>query len=277
MGSFQPDWESVCVNMMLDRITDPKIVYGDSFDRHLVRIYNLRLTHPNEEIYLFDDDAKEVFRRPKYHPDVASAFVFRISSYLMIPLRFTFGSSVSPQDQEPFARVKTHLVEALSHRRDIYPKYKHIIDKVEFSTRPSYDTTFVKAVPDTLNPGVLDFLKATYSMFVDDSIFANTESVIKHAMVASIEALYIVLGFTDETIRQKPLNLDKYFQSICSYERVQLGNLVNTKKMSVIITEKKRLDMITEFSNWHTKWKSFTLLQGVTLCGNLEFWTSTRP
>ena len=35
--------------------------------------------------------------------------------------------------------------------------------------------------------------------------------------------------------------------------------------------------MITEFSNWHTKWKSFTLLQGVTFCGNLEFWASTRP
>ena len=98
MGSFQPDWESVCINMILDRTTDPKIVYGDAFDRHLVQIYNLRLTHPNEEIYLFDDDAKEVCRRPKYHPDVASAFVFRISSYLMIPLRFTFGSSVSPQD-----------------------------------------------------------------------------------------------------------------------------------------------------------------------------------
>ena len=41
-------------------------------------------------------------------------------------------------------------------------------------------------------------------MFVDDSLFANTESVIKHAMVASIEALY-------ETIRQNPLNLDEYF------------------------------------------------------------------
>ena len=37
-GSFQPDWESVWVNMILDRITEPTIVYGDTFDRHLIRI-----------------------------------------------------------------------------------------------------------------------------------------------------------------------------------------------------------------------------------------------
>ena len=56
--SFQPDWESICVNMMLDRTTEPTIVYGDAFDRQLIRIWNLRLTHPNEEICLFDDDKK---------------------------------------------------------------------------------------------------------------------------------------------------------------------------------------------------------------------------
>ena len=43
-GFFQPDWESVCVNMMLDRTTEPTIVYGDAFDRHLIRIWNLRIT-----------------------------------------------------------------------------------------------------------------------------------------------------------------------------------------------------------------------------------------
>ena len=91
---------------MLDRTTEPDIVYGDAFDRHLIRIWNLRLTHPNEEIYLFDDDAKGAFRHPKYHPDVASAFAFRISSYLMIPLGLTFGSSVSPKTGSPLLEQK---------------------------------------------------------------------------------------------------------------------------------------------------------------------------
>ena len=72
----------------------------------------------------------------------------------MIPLGNTFGSIVSPQDWEPFARARTHLAEAISYRRDLYPKYKHIIDRVEFSSPPTAATTFVKATPDTLNKGV---------------------------------------------------------------------------------------------------------------------------
>ena len=97
-GSFQPDWESVYVNMIIDRTTESMIVYGDVFDRHLIRIWNLRLTHPNEEIYLFDNDTKGTFRHHKYHPEVVTAFVFRISSFLMILLENTFDSIVSSQD-----------------------------------------------------------------------------------------------------------------------------------------------------------------------------------
>ena len=63
--------------MMLDRTTEPKIVYGDAFMRHLIQVWNQRITHPNEEIYTFDDDAKGAFWHPKYHSDMASVFAFR--------------------------------------------------------------------------------------------------------------------------------------------------------------------------------------------------------
>ena len=203
------------------------IVYGDAFDRYLIRIWNLCLTHPDEEIYLFDDDAKGAFRYRKYHSDVASAFAFSISSFLMIPLGNVYDSIVSPQDWEPFARARTHLAEALSRRRDLYAKYRHIIDRVEFSSPPTGATIFVKATPNTLNTGVQDFIRTTYNMFDDESLFDNVASIIQHAMAASIEALYLVLGFPDERVRQNLLSLDKYFQSIASFRRVQLGKLVN--------------------------------------------------
>ena len=108
-------------------------------------------------------------------------------------------------------------------------------------------------------------------MFVDDSLFANIVIIIKYAIAASIEALYLVLGFPDELVRQNELSLDKYFQSIASYECVQLGKLVNTRTMSVGITDVRRHTMVTELTNWPKKRKCFTLLQGVTLCGNFNF------
>lgn len=49
---------------------------------------------------------KGAFRYPKYHPDVASAFVFRISRFLMIPLGLIFCSTFSPKEWDPFSRAR---------------------------------------------------------------------------------------------------------------------------------------------------------------------------
>ena len=59
-------------------------------------------------------------------------------------------------------------------------------------------------------------------MFVDDSLFSNTFENIKFLIAASIEALYIVLGYHNIEIRQSPLSLDKYHKSTCSYNIYQL-------------------------------------------------------
>jgi len=61
----------------------------------------------------------------------------------------------------------------------------------------------------------------------------------KRAMAANIEALYIILGFPEIDKRQNPLSLDKCFESICSYNRIQLGININTRSMTISLTEKE--------------------------------------
>ena len=68
-------------------------------------------------------------------------------------------------------------------------------------------------------------------------------------MAASIEALFIVLGYPDLKKRQSPLSLDKYFESICSYMRIQLGIQINTRLMSIALTDDKRLAMVAGLSH----------------------------
>ena len=276
-GSFIPTWRSTSINMMLTHESEPRIVYGNTFTRHLESIWNLRISHPYSDILLFDDDVKGAFRHCKYHPDIATAFSFAVDQLLFIPLGGTFGSITSPANFEPIARARTHLAEFLSDRRDLLSKYEHIINKVQFSEEPTVNTGFVQAVRDSTHKGVKNLGKTSYNMFVDDNLFAQTKENIKHAMAASIEALYIILGFPELDKRQDALSLDKYFESICSHDRTQLGFQVNTRKMSVGLTEKKRLLMLSELSHWHTQRKSFTLMQGVILCGSLEFWANTSP
>ena len=142
---------------------------------------------------------------------------------------------------------------------------------------PTSDINFVQAKADKYNKGVKDPNKTSFNIFVDDSLFVQVASNIEHAMAASIEALYIVLGYPDLEKRQSPLSLEKYFESICSYMRIQLGIQLNTKLMSIALTDDKRLAMVAELSHWHKKRRGFTLMQGVTLCGNLEFWANTSP
>ena len=106
--------------MMLDGKTEPQVIYGDAIQRHINRIWNSRINFPDKELYLFDDDVKGAFRHSKYHPDVAGAFSFVISKYLLVSLGQTFGSLVSPQNWEPLARA--HLAATLSKHRDLLVK-----------------------------------------------------------------------------------------------------------------------------------------------------------
>ena len=76
-------------------------------------------------------------------------------------------------------------------------------------------------------------------MFVVDSLFAQTRTKMKHAMAASIEALYTILGFPEVKKRQDCLSLDKYFESICSHESTQLGINIHIRLMMIILTENR--------------------------------------
>ena len=71
---------------------------------------------------------------------------------------------------------------------------------------------------------------------------------------------------------QDAFSLDKFLQFICSFERDQLGVLLNTRSMTVGLAESKRFLMIEELGHWHTSRRSFTLLQAITVCGSTSCW-----
>ena len=236
-------------NMMINRDNKPEVVYRDAFMCHFTYIWNLRISFPSKKLYLFDNDVKGTFLHLKYHADVAGAFTFSISSYLIIPMVETFGYVHSPQDWEPFARARAHLVRDPSHCRDLLAKSKSIIDQVESSKPPTEGVSFIPASPDKHHQGIVDISRISYNMFVDNSLFVAVAIVIKHTMTASIEVLYIVLGFLDLTARQDSLSLDKDFQSIYSYERIELRKLVNSRTMTISLTEPKRITVIQELTH----------------------------
>ena len=123
--------------------------------KHLIRKWNLRISYPTEEIYLWDDDVAGAHRIPKYHPAIASAFIFAIMQYLFLPTGGMFGSKTSAHLYEPFARARAFLAEQLSRDQTLIMKHANILHLLNFQVEENPNqVTFTPAKADSINSGI---------------------------------------------------------------------------------------------------------------------------
>ena len=115
-GSFRPDAEAIPVNAWADVTREFNLHYGTCFARHLRWIWNLRVSYPQTDILLWDDDASGAFRNAKYHPDVCLAFAFRVANMLCVPTGVCFGGNTSSHpweaknvERQSVGPISTHL------------------------------------------------------------------------------------------------------------------------------------------------------------------------
>ena len=133
----------------------PEIVFGFALLRHLVRIYNVRISYPNKDTYIWDDDVAGAYRIPKYNPAVALAFASAIMEWLFLPTGDVFGSKTSPHEYEPFARARALLAEHLSRDQTLVMKHADILQAVEIEVEPNpNEVHFVSSKTDSINKGV---------------------------------------------------------------------------------------------------------------------------
>ena len=76
-------------------------------------------------------------------------------------------------------------------------------------------------------------------MYVDDNLLADVLDYLWPALAASIESLFILLGFPDESKRKVPLAIDKYIKTKCYFLREQLVLLLNTRTLLITMPLKK--------------------------------------
>ena len=271
-GSIKLKFDSIPINAHMNAKNEPEIHYGKKFMMHLVRIWNLRITYKNIDIYLWDDDIAGAFRQLKYNPEIAQAFSFIIFQRLWMPCGQVFGSNTSPADFEALANAREYLAEHLSQPNYEYliEKHKDILNKVVYACGKDESEEFVQAVSDSINIGVMDNgtgkpKNTEHNCFVDDNHMADIKSRITQAMAASIESLFSILGFPNEVLTRTPLSEDKYYEQKCSWRKIQLGMVVDTRKMMVELSPRKREKLITELRHWHSGRRSFTVGQAVKL------------
>jgi hypothetical protein len=67
-ASFMLHMNSRPFNHCIDLSDEPEIIFGGAYLKYLTYLYNLRITYPNTDIQVFDDDVTGAFRQPKYNP-----------------------------------------------------------------------------------------------------------------------------------------------------------------------------------------------------------------
>ena len=83
----------------------------ETIARVFTSVTNLRLSYPDEEIYLGDDDVSGAFRHVKYHPNVVGMHSCVIMNCLLLQTGQNFGDNTSPSNWEVIARTRQQLAQ----------------------------------------------------------------------------------------------------------------------------------------------------------------------
>ena len=106
-SSFRPEIWCNAINDWVDKTTEGQVYFPGSFTRLLSSIWNMRITYPNEPIFIGDDDVKNAFRLIKNNPAVVGMHGFVGHGLLGFSTGMTFGDNYSPQNFEPIAVARS--------------------------------------------------------------------------------------------------------------------------------------------------------------------------
>ena len=272
-ASHQVSPDSMSYNMIANKTNEPDIVFASAERRFWKWIYNLRISYPDREIRLCDDDVTAAFRLVKYNIEIIAAKGYCVGDFLALSCGQTFGDCTSPPNWEPFARARTALAEHFAATNTSVPAFDDYLDKVTFQPEPEQDVNFAPAEKDKYNQGVFDEngrRKPTeYNMHVDDNLYAEVGILrMKMAMRYSIHALHQVLGGDDPATRPNLVDIEKFIRDVIGHRRTQLGVTIDTRLLRVEMTEKKRIYILNILkTTWGPHRRSFTISEAAQLLG----------
>ena len=272
------------VDVVMNEITsvddEAEITFGDVKMFYLTYLYNLRVSYPDQDIFMFGADVKACFCFPRLAPDVAGAFGFLAQNFYCLPTAMVFGSNTSATSWEPLRRGIEGLTVKLAGKADeLVEKHKDLIDMVSWQKIKRPSTPLVRAHPCSLNPGVLDEngkqKDVPTRMYVDDALLAAVGKIaLRRKMAVIIEAIFLVMGRPEVELRQCPLAMDKWVEAVAGIDQVALGLTLNTRRLVVGIPLAYRSEVLQLLedvwpNNAARQRKRFKVSEANTLVGKL--------
>jgi len=219
------------------------ITFGHEKIQLYIDIYNTRISHPYVIILLGMADIKACFRFPRIHPDLTGAVGFMAGGFYNLATAMVFGSTTSASSWEPFRRGIEALFVAYADRPDLVIKHKYYLDMISWAEEDP-TTKITPAFPCAINKGTLDD-RLPARIYVNDALLLGiSRRQMELRLATLIEAIFVIMGTLDTTVRQCPLALDKWLDLIVASRQRMLGLIVDTNSMTVGIPP----DYVTEVS-----------------------------
>ena len=274
-SSFRPHPWCSAINDWTDKDNEPRLTFAGAELGFMVWLYNLRVTYPDREIYIADDDISGAFRLMRYHPNLVGMHTSIQCGFAVVNTGGTFGDNTSPSNFDPIGLARRQLAQFLWRTSStLKEKILKFLPPLRTAAPPTPEevSSFVQADRDELNPGVLDEegerLPPPYNMHVDDALYADIEQYLEHTVCASVGALFEVLGFPLDIRVPSSLSNDK-FEAWYNHIRKLVGRRFNSRTLSVGMLPYKRDQLLLLLKDWLSK-KTYDILELAHLLGVLE-------
>jgi hypothetical protein len=231
----------IAMNLITPTINEAPITFGHVKMQMYIDICNTCISYPKSTILLAAADIKACFRFAHLHADLTGAFGFFAGGYYNLATAMVFGSTASTSSWEPFRWA----IEALSilylNQPELVKKHHKYLTMLSWATVD--DTVDISPVcSGEINSGIMDEsgnpILLPARIYVDDALVSATSQVrMELVLAALIEAIFVVMGYPDETIRQCPLAHNKWMSLIISPRQVMLGLVIDTKTLTVGIPD----------------------------------------
>ncbi|CAJ1945298.1 unnamed protein product [Cylindrotheca closterium] len=186
----------------------------------------MHITRPNDPIMVHVDDIEAAFRRVLYHPDMACAFAYVYSDYLMVPVGQVFGSRSAPSYYCVLADVRQALAACPQDEPILHPMVASCTYEVDTSS------PLVQVPPDSNHPPLTlqEQTEMYNASFVDDNGVVAYLETMPQALQHSVRSAFGVFGDAD---RRGGCLQDAKWTSLVSETFLFLGFRIDTYAMTV--------------------------------------------
>jgi len=182
-GSTRMFWHETSMNMVTPMELEMEITFGTA-----IWIWNLRISYPDEDIFLAFLDISSCFRFPRIFPGLVGAFGFIVGPIFYAANAGVFGSVASASSWEPFRVAIAALTAAFFFFPDLMAKHDWLLQKLRWSdvSSPLGSTMIVRARPCTRHKGVFDSagrrIPTKHNIYVDDNLLAKVKAYMHQAL-----------------------------------------------------------------------------------------------